>query len=52
MGYFLFLKSRVLFVFRDCTLVLGLQALSKIGFVYSQQEDFYQFTWEQAVIDK
>ncbi len=37
--------------FSDHTLALGVQALSKIGFVYDQQEDFYQVTWEQAAID-
>ncbi|MDJ0574563.1 MAG: single-stranded-DNA-specific exonuclease RecJ [Xenococcaceae cyanobacterium MO_234.B1] len=37
--------------FSDLTLALGLQALSKMGFVYDQQEDYYQFSWQQAAID-
>ncbi|HHP7230011.1 MAG TPA: DHHA1 domain-containing protein, partial [Xenococcaceae cyanobacterium] len=30
---------------------LGLQALTKIGFIGSKQGEYYQFSWEQAVID-
>ncbi|MDJ0746145.1 MAG: single-stranded-DNA-specific exonuclease RecJ [Xenococcaceae cyanobacterium MO_167.B27] len=35
----------------DRSFNLGLKALSKIGFVYTIQEDYYQFSLQQAVID-
>ena len=35
----------------DCSLNLGLQALSTIGFICKNQEDSYQFVWEQAGIE-
>ncbi len=35
----------------DRILDLGLQALTKIGFICHQKDDLYQFIWKQAIVD-
>ena len=36
----------------DRVLELGLQALTKIGFVYNQQENSYKFVWQETMTEK